>query len=250
VFTTIEARVAKPLIPLSIFRVPGLAAADVTALVAVAGFLAMFFFLTIYAQSVLGYSPLRAAVSYLPLTAGVVVAAGVATPLIARIGTRPVLVGGIAVAAFGMLLLSRISADGTYVADLLPGFMVIAFGLGAGFVAVTTAANAGVPADRAGLAAALLNAAQQVGGALGLAILSAIATARTHHLAALGDPSAESLTGGFRSAMLVAALILLAAAALALRTRNSRGEHEAGAPSREGAPLLGRLRREALEEAR
>ncbi|MGA8804707.1 MAG: hypothetical protein WB866_08460, partial [Solirubrobacterales bacterium] len=122
--------------------------------------------------------------------------------------------------------LSRIPVEGSYLTDLLPGAVVMAIGLGAVFVGVTTAANAGVPADKAGLAAALLNASGQLGGALGLAILSAIATSRTNDLLATGAPVADSLTAGFQRALLVSSLFLVVAAVVGLRATNTRGEEE------------------------
>jgi EmrB/QacA subfamily drug resistance transporter len=223
-FVVNEQRSRNPLVPLSIFNVRGLAAADVTQLIGVAGFLSMFFFLTLYMQNVLGFSPLQTGAAYLPLTAGVAVAAGIASQLMSRIGTRPLIAGGAATVAVGLLLLSRVPADGSYLADLLPGLMIVSFGGGAMFVAVTTAANAGVPADKAGLAAALLNASQQVGGALGLAVLSALATARTKSLFATHAAPAHALTGGFHRALLVGSIIVLVTAVIALRTSNTRGE--------------------------
>jgi MFS family permease len=180
---------------------------------------------------VLGYSPIQAGAAYLPLTFGVVVAAGVSSQLLARTGTRPLIVGGALAASGGVFWLSRIPVDGSYLGDLLPGMMVMSVGLAAVFVAVTTAANAGVPADRAGLAAALLNASQQVGGALGLAIFSALATSRTTDLLASGSPLGEALTSGFQRALLASSLFLLAAALFALRIPNTRGgepQHDAG----------------------
>jgi EmrB/QacA subfamily drug resistance transporter len=224
VFVWNEARVANPLLPLSIFRVRGLAAADVTQLIAVAGILAMFFFLTLYMQNVLGWSQIQAGMAYLPLCFGVAVAAGVSSQLLGRVGTRPVAVAGALLAAGGVFWLSRVPVDGSYVADMLPGLMLAALGLGAVFVSVTTAANEGVARDQAGLAAALLNASQQVGGALGLAVFSAIATSRTDHLLAGSAAPAEALTGGFRSGLLACAVALAAAAVLALRLANTRGE--------------------------
>jgi EmrB/QacA subfamily drug resistance transporter len=229
-FVINERRNEKPLLPLSTFRIRGLAAADVTQLVGVAGFLAVFFFLTLYMQNVLGYSPIQTGAAYLPLTAGVAVAAGIASQLLARIGTRPVIVSGSLIAASGVYWLSRIPVHGSYLADLLPGLMVMSIGLGAVFVAVTTAANAGVPADKAGLAAALLNASQQVGGALGLAIFSAIATSRTTHLLASHTPPPEALTSGFQRALLASSIFLLAAALVALRITNTRGEEQEQGP--------------------
>jgi EmrB/QacA subfamily drug resistance transporter len=219
-----ELRTRSPLVPLSIFRVKGIAAADVTQLIGVGGFVTMFFFLTLYMQNVLGFSPLQTASAYLPLTAGVGISAGISTSLIGRIGTRPVIVAGAIITAGGLYWLSRIPVDGSYLTDLLPGFMVVSLGIGGVFVATTTAANAGVPADQAGLAAALVNASQQVGGALGLAIFSAIATSRTNDLVASGTPVPHALTSGFHRALLAAAVFLVAAAMIALRTRNTRGD--------------------------
>jgi EmrB/QacA subfamily drug resistance transporter len=223
-FVIEEQRSGNPLMPLSIFRVRGLAAADATQLVAFAGLLAMFFFLTLYMQNVLGYSPIQTGAAYLPLTFAVGVAAGISSQLLPRIGTRPVIVAGALIGAGGAYWLSRIPVHGSYLADLLPGMIVFALGLGAMFVAVTTAANAGVPADRAGLAAALLNSSQQVGGALGLAIFSAIATSRIDHLLASHTPPAEALTSGFQRALLASSIFLAAAAVVALRITNTRGE--------------------------
>src|SRR3954470_5726990 len=223
-FVAHEARVADPLLPLSIFRVRGLAAADVTQLVGVAGFLAVFFFLTLYMQNVLGYSQIKTGLSYLPVCFGVAITAGVCSQLLTRVGTRPVIVAGALIAAAGIFLLSRVEVGGSYVSDLLPGLLLMAIGLGAVFVGVTTAANAGVPPDKAGLAAALLNSSQQVGGALGLAIFSAIATSHTAHLLATGTARPEALTSGFHRALLASSIFLAAAAVIALRITNTRGE--------------------------
>jgi EmrB/QacA subfamily drug resistance transporter len=231
-FVLNERRARKPLMPLSIFRVRGLAAADTTQLIAFAGFLAMFFFLTLYMQNVLGYSPIQTGAAYIPLTIGVGMSAGISSQLLARTGTRPLIVGGSLVAAAGVYWLSRIPVDGSYLANLLPGMMVMSLGLGAVFVSVTTAANAGVPGDKAGLAAALLNASQQVGGALGLAIFSAIATSRTTDLLAAHTPRPEALTSGFQRALLASSIFLVAAAAIGTRTRNAHSDApEAAAPT-------------------
>jgi hypothetical protein len=247
-----ERRSKNPLLPLSIFRLPGLAAADATQLIAFAGFLAMFFFLTLYMQNVLGFSPIQTGAAYLPLTFGVGIAAGITSQLLARTGTRPLIVGGSLIAAGGVYWLSRIPVHGSYLADLLPGMMVMSIGLGAVFVAVTTAANAGVPADKAGLAAALLNSSQQVGGALGLAIFSAIATSRTSHLLAGHTPPAEALTSGFQRALLASSIFLLAAAVVGLRVTNTRGEEEHPDADVLPAPAGGSLQRSpepALKDA-
>jgi EmrB/QacA subfamily drug resistance transporter len=213
-----------PLMPLSIFRIRGLGAANVTQLIGVSGFLSMFFFITLYMQNVLGYSEIKAGSAFLPVCAGVGVAAGISAKLFARVGTRPVIVAGALFAATGIFLLSRIPVGGSYVTDLLPGLVIMSFGLGAIFVGVTTAANAGVPADKAGLAAALLNSSQQLGGALGLAIFTAIATSRTQHQLTTHHAPLTASTDGFQRALLVAAIFLVAAAVIGLRATNSRGE--------------------------
>jgi EmrB/QacA subfamily drug resistance transporter len=223
-FTVAERRRRDPLFPFSIFRIRGLAAADVTQMIAFAGFVSLFFFLTLYMQNVLGYSPVESGSAYLPVTAGIVVAAGISSRLFARIGTRPVTVAGALIAAGAMFDLSRVPVHGSYVTDLLPGLLIMSVGLGAVFVSVTTAANAGVPADQAGLAAGLLNTSQQLGTALGLAIFSAIATARTNGLLAAHAPRADALTAGFHRGLLACAIFVLAAALIALRAANTRGE--------------------------
>lgn len=225
-FVIVESTVRNPLIPLDVFRIPGLGAADVTDLIAIAGFVTMFFFLTLYMQTVLNFSPLQTGSAYLPLTVVVGVFAGIGTRLIGRIGTRPVLVSGLLVTGVGLVVLSRIPVDGSYLSDILPGLLITAAGVGFAFVAITTAGNAGVPAERAGLAAALLNSAQQVGGALGLAVLTAIATSRTRHQLHGGIAPAQAYTEGFQRALLVGGLFLFASTLIALRVRNSRGEHD------------------------
>jgi EmrB/QacA subfamily drug resistance transporter len=219
-----ERRVRKPLMDLSIFRIKGLAAADATWLIGMAGFFAMFFFLTLYMQEVLHYSPIQAGAAYLPVTACLVLASGVSSQLFWRIGTRPVIVAGALLSAGGIYYLSKIPVHGSYVSDVLPGLVTMALGFGAVFVGVTTAANAGVPANKAGLAAGLLSTSQQLGMALGLAILSAVATARTHHLVAVQAARPEALTSGYQRALLVCSGFVLVAALIASRTPNARAE--------------------------
>jgi EmrB/QacA subfamily drug resistance transporter len=223
-FVANEVRHRNPLAPLSIFRINGLGFSNLTQLIAFAGFLAVFFYLTLYMQTVLGYSPIQTGVAYLPLCFAIGIAAGVSSQLLSRIGTRPVIVAGALIAAGGMYWLSRIPVHGSFVSDLLPGMLVLSFGVGPLFVAVATAANAGVSADKAGLAASLLNASQQVGGALGLAIFTAIATSRTQHLLAARIPVAHALTAGFQRALFVGAILIFAAAVIGLRATNTRGE--------------------------
>jgi EmrB/QacA subfamily drug resistance transporter len=222
-FVVNELRVANPLIPLSILRIKGVAVADATQLVAAGGFVPMFFFLTLYMQTVLHFSPIQTGVAYLPLTGGFIISSGIASQLFSRVGTKPVIVAGAVIVAGGLYWLSRIPVDGSYVTDILPGLLVVSLGGGGVFVGVTTAANAGVGEERAGLAAGLLNTAQQVGTALGLAILSALATAHTHTLLRSGDETvAQAATHGYGRALLAGAGIVLAGAAVALLAPNTR----------------------------
>lgn len=235
-FVINEQRSPNPLFPFSIFRVRGLAAADATQLIAFAGFISLFFFLTLYMQNVLGYSPTQAGAAYLPVTVGIGISATVSARLFARTGTRPFIVAGSLVAAAAMYYLSGIPVRGSYLVDVLPGLLVLSLGLGSILVAVTTSANAGVPADQAGLAAGLLSTSQQLGSALGLAIFSAIATARTHSLLTAGAAPPEALTAGFQRALLACAIFLLAAALIATRATNTRSE-KPSSPAPEPRPV-------------
>jgi EmrB/QacA subfamily drug resistance transporter len=221
-FAVNELRVRNPLVPFSILKVKGVAAADATQLVALAGFLPMFFFLTLYMQTVLGYSPIQTGLAYLPLTGGFIIAASISSQLFVRIGTRPVVVLGTVISAGGLYWLSRVPIDGSYLSDILPGLLTVSIGMGGVFTGLTTAANAGIDQDKAGLAAGLLNTGQQLGAALGLAILSAVATAQTKSVLSAGDGLAQAATHGYQRALMVGAFIVLAATAVALLTPNSR----------------------------
>ncbi len=225
-FVANELRVSNPLVPMSILRVKGVAVADATQMVAVAGAFPMFFFLTLYMQTVLHYSPIQTGVAYLPLTGGFIIAASISSQVFARIGTKPVIIAGAVIGAGGLYWLSRIPVDGSYLSDILPGILVASVGLGGVFTGATTAANAGVGEDQAGLAAGLLNTGQQLGTALGLAILSALATARTHSLLDAGhDTVVQAATHGYQRALMAGAVLVLAAtlvAGLAPRRRKSK----------------------------
>jgi len=220
-FVATERLVRDPILPLSIFRIRGLVAANVTGLVGFAGMLTMFFFLTLYMQTVLGYSPLAAGAAYLPLTFGVGVSSGIGAKLLTKVGSRAVICAGALIASGGLLLLAQVPVHGSYLPDILPGLMLVAFGVGPVFVGVTAAANAGATATQAGVVAAIMNSAQQVGGALGLAIFSALATTRTNHLVATGHTAHTAATAGFHRALLAGAVFTLAAALISLRTANT-----------------------------
>ncbi len=222
-FVVNEMRASNPLVPMSFLRVKGVAVADATQLVTAAGFLPMFFFLTLYMQTVLDYSPIQTGLAYLPLTAGFIVASSISSQLFARIGTKPVIVVGAVIASAGLYWLSRIPVDGSYVSDILPGLLISSIGLGGVFVGATTAANAGVSEDKAGLAAGLLNTGTQLGAALGLAVFSALATERTTSVLQAGHSTvADAATEGFQLALLAGAFLMLAAGAVALLARNTR----------------------------
>jgi MFS family permease len=222
VFALNELRSRNPLVPFAILRVKGLVAADLTQLIAFAGFFSLLFYATLYMQEILHYSPLQAGSAYLPITAGFAISGGVASQLITRIGTRPLIVAGCLTAAAGIYYVSRVPLHGSYLPDLLPGLFVMALGAGPVFVSVTAAANAGVPADKAGLAAGLLNSSQQVGSALGLAILSAIAITRTNDLLAHHASHAVAADAGYHRGLLVGSILMAGAALLALRIGNTR----------------------------
>jgi EmrB/QacA subfamily drug resistance transporter len=221
-FVVNERRARTPLVPFSIFRIRGLAAANLTQLLTFSGLYSMFFFLSLYMQNVLGYSPSHTGLAYLPLTAGFMISAGIATPLVPRVGTKPVIVAGALVAAGGLYFLSHVPVDGTFLGDLLPGVLIVAMGAGGVFTGVTTAATNGVPPDHAGIASGLLNASMQLGGALGLAVLSAVATARTAAVLGSGGAVPLALTAGFRRAFLIGALVVLGAAVVALLPGRAR----------------------------
>jgi EmrB/QacA subfamily drug resistance transporter len=238
IFAAYEARHPNPVFPFSIFRVKGLAAADVTMVTAMAGFYTMFLFITLYLQNVLGLSQLASGAAYLPPSLGVAVSAGVATNLMGKVGTRPVIVGGALLGAGGIFWLSKIPVDGTYWANVLSPIMLTAFGLGGVLVGTTTAAQTGVSPDKAGLAAALFNSSMWLGGALGVAIFTAVATSTTADRLAQHASQPQALTAGIQDALLLAAIFLAAAAVIALRSPNSHGEQ---APLTEPAPEGARL---------
>jgi EmrB/QacA subfamily drug resistance transporter len=219
-FVVIETRHRSPLIRLAALRSRSMAGADLVMLVVAAGMFAMFFFASIYVQEVLDYSPLRAGLAFLPVTAGIIAGAGLSQQLIRRFGVRAVGMTGMSLASVGLLLLSRVPVEGSYLSDLLPGLLAMALGMGLTFVPITLIATTNVDAGDAGLASGLLNTAQQVGGALGLAILATLAADRTSgSLSALGHvpaptDRATALVGGFQLAFLLSAALLASGVAL------------------------------------
>ncbi|MCW2499243.1 MAG: drug resistance transporter, EmrB/QacA subfamily [Frankiales bacterium] len=182
-FVRVQLKSPAPLVPFRLFRNRSVLGADLGSLFIGAGIFAIFFFLILWMQQVNGFSPVKAGLAFLPMTALIGVAAGIGANLLGQIGPRPLLTAGPLLAAGGLLFLGlRLSPDSTYVGTILPALGLIAFGMGLTFVALTSSAVAGVPHEDAGIASALLNAGQQVGGALGLALLTAVSTARTESL--------------------------------------------------------------------
>jgi predicted MFS family arabinose efflux permease len=211
----IEARSTAPLLPLSFFRNRTVTAANVAGLLLGGLMFPMFVFLSLYMQQVLGYSPIRAGLAFLVIAAGIIASSGLAQHLVTRAGARLVLAAGLAGFAAAQVLFTRLPAAGSYTAHLLPGFLIVAAALGLAFVGDLVASATGVrPAD-AGLASGLINTSQQIGGAVGLAVTTTIAAARTASLLHAGHPAAAALTGGFHDAFAVTGALALTAAAIA-----------------------------------
>ncbi len=240
-FLVIESRTRHPLMPFSIFRLRTLRGANVIGLLLGMSLFSMFFFISLYMQQVLGYEPLKAGLAYLPLAGLIIVSAGLASQLVTRVGFKPTLVAGLLFVAAGLLWFGQVSAPGgSYVGDVLFPSMLAAIGLGLSFVPVTIAAVTNVKPDEAGLASGLINTSQQVGGALGLAILATVATSTTDNVFASGERNpAVALTEGFQDAFLVGAGMALLAAVLAavlISSKDSR-EHAEAARRGDAAPV-------------
>jgi len=228
-FVVIEMRSKAPLVRLGIFRIRSLTGANLSMLAVAGGMFSVFYFASIYLQQVLQFSPVQTGLAFLPLTAGIIVFSGVAQQIVAKVGVREVAMVGMGVAAVGLLLLSRAPVDGTYVADVLPGLLVMSAGLGLVFVPLTLIATTNVTDADAGLASGIFNSSQQIGGALGLAILSTVAATQTSNAVADagGAPNAQqqasALVDGFQAAFAIGAglmLIGVVLAALLIRRRD------------------------------
>jgi EmrB/QacA subfamily drug resistance transporter len=226
-FVVIEMRQPNPLMPFSIFRLRTLRGANIVGLLIGMSLFSMFFFISLYLQDVLHYSPIKTGVSYLPLAVGIILSAGAASQVANRIGFKPPLIAGLLLIAGGLLWFAQVPATGgTYVADILGPSLLAAVGLGFAFVPVTIAAVTGTEPHEAGLASGLINTSQQVGGALGLAILASVANSRTQSLIQAGVHNpAVALTKGFERAFLIGAGFALVGAVLAavlISSRDSR----------------------------
>jgi EmrB/QacA subfamily drug resistance transporter len=213
-FLVIEQRSPSPLVPLGFFRRRTPTGANVIGFGLGTMVFGMFYLLSLYMGEVLGFSAIERGLGYLAVALTAIVASGAAQALVTKAGVRPVLATGLALLGGGLLWFTQISVDGSYAVDLLPGFLLIGVGLGFAFVPVSIAALAGVPGHEAGLASGLINTSQQIGGALGVAILVTVSTSRTDSELAAGADVPEALTSGFSAAFWVgvafAALSVLA----------------------------------------
>jgi EmrB/QacA subfamily drug resistance transporter len=227
----VEQRSSSPLVDLRIFRRRTLTGANVIGFILGTMVFGLFFLLSLYQQDVLGFSPLRTGVGYLAIALTAIAASAVSQALVTRVGVKPVLTFGLVFLGGGLVYFTQISANGSYVADLLPGFLLTGVGLGFSFVPISIAALSGVTGRDAGLASGLINTSQQIGGALGLAILTTVSTTRTTNLLTNGIAAPSALTDGFRLAFWVAVgfdAIALASALIVLRRDELRLEEPAG----------------------
>jgi EmrB/QacA subfamily drug resistance transporter len=245
-FVAIELRSAKPLVPFSIFRLRTLTGANVVGILTGASLFSMFFFISLYMQGVLGYSAIKAGLSYLPLAVTIIIAAGLASTLVTRTGYKPILAAGMVFIAGGLVWFSQISPDGSFLGDVLGPSLLAAVGLGLAFVPQTIAAVSGVGEHEAGLASGLINTSQQVGGALGLAVLSTVAFPQINDSLAAsgGDPAAAPgiLTEGYADAFLAGAafaVLGLIATLTLISNRDSRAHMELGDGSEIEGPGTG-----------
>jgi EmrB/QacA subfamily drug resistance transporter len=231
VFVSIELRTPRPLAPLAIFRNRALRGANIVSIAMTMAFFPMFFFLTFYAQYVLGYEPIEAGFAQLPIALSIIVFAGVASQIVTRAGYKTTTVVGLLVAAAGLVWFAQVSAGGSFTADILGPSIVAGFGLAFAFVAATIAATSGVSGEQAGLASGLVNTSQQIGGALGLAVLIALSTARTDAVEA-APPVA--LAEGYQAGFLGGAGLAVLGALLCLLLLSSRESREHAEAAREG----------------
>jgi EmrB/QacA subfamily drug resistance transporter len=206
-FIAWEARASQPLMPFSIFRLRTLVGANIAGLILGTALFAMFLMLTLYMQQVLGYSAMKTGVGYLAVAGTAILWSAVAAQLVTKVGVKPVLVAGMSLLTAGLVYFTQVDVGGSYLGDLLPGFLLISIGMGFSFVPISIAALAGVKDEEAGLASGLINTSQQIGGALGIAALSAIATSTTEDAVGTGSSVPVALTNGFEAAFWAAAAV-------------------------------------------
>ncbi len=225
-FVLIESRSGAPLVKLSIFKVRTISTANGVMMLVASGLFGMFFFVSLYVQDVLHYSPLQAGFAFLPISLGIVIGAGISQAIIPRIGVRNVAVIGLVLATLGVLVMTRVPVDGQYLGNLLVGFVPMSIGLGLVFVPLTLLATTGVTNDDAGLASGLFNSAQQIGGSLGLAILATLSVDHTQNLIKAGVDTTQATVSGYHIAFTASAVMMAAGAAalvVLLRKRHLEG---------------------------
>jgi EmrB/QacA subfamily drug resistance transporter len=233
-FVAWELRHPEPLMRLGIFQIRTVSGANVAGFILGTALFAMFLMLTLYMQQVLGYSAMKTGVAYLAVAGTAIIWSAVAAQLVTRIGVKPVLVAGMATLTAGLVYFTQVSVGGSYVGDLLPGFLLVGFGIGFAFVPISIAALAGIQPAEAGLASGLINTSQQIGGALGIAALSTIASSRTDDALAGGTPLPAALVDGFTNAF-IAGTVIAALGIIASLTLIRRRELE---PVPEAEPAL------------
>ena len=215
-----EKKSKHPLMPLSIFKIRNVTGANLTQLPIAAGLFAMFFFLSLYVQGVLQFSPVKTGLAFLPITIVIGITAGFASKLVGKVGYKKIMIVAPLIIATGLFVLSFISVGGSYSHNVLPGLLIFASGMGFTFIAITIAATSGVPHHEAGLASGLLNTSQQIGGSLGLAILSSIAASRTADFIAThpgtGNLAIVGQVAGYQSAFKVAVVFMILGSLAAL----------------------------------
>jgi EmrB/QacA subfamily drug resistance transporter len=227
-FVAVERRSRAPLIRLGIFRMRSLTGSNAAMLVVAAGLFAMFYFASLYLQQILGYGPLKAGLAFVPFTVGIIIGAGLSQQLIARIGVRAVSYIGLVLGVVGLALFTQLPTHGHYLPNVFPTIIITSIGMGLTFVPLTLLATTNVAPEDAGLASGLLNTSQQVGGALGLAVLSTLAASHTSHILNHGVTTiaarASAYTRGYHVAFGVGAALLVAGivvVALTIRRRDA-----------------------------
>jgi EmrB/QacA subfamily drug resistance transporter len=237
-FIAWESRVRDPLMPFSIFRLQTLTAANVAGFVLGTALFSMFLMLTLYMQQVLGFSPVETGLAYLAVAGTAVIWANVSAVAVNRVGVKPALIFGMSLLTIGLLYFTQVSVGGSYWADLLPGFLIIGLGIPFAFVPISIAAFAGTRQEEAGLASGLMNTSQQIGGAVGIAILSTVATSTTTSAVGDGTQLPIALTDGFQAAFWTGAAIAFAGVLVSIFLVRGRDlqPQEGEAPVAEAVP--------------
>ncbi|HET7129956.1 MAG TPA: MFS transporter [Gaiellaceae bacterium] len=233
-FVAVELRTKAPLVRLSIFRIRSLLTANIAMFLAMSGMFAMFFFNTLYIQRVLGYGPLKAGVAFLPFSAGIMVSAGIASQFAPRLGVRPVAAAGFILSTAGLILLTQLPVHGSYLTNVLPSILLSSLGMGAVFMPLTLIATTGLEDSDQGLASGLFNTSQQIGGALGLAVLSTLATSKTP---SVGSPTSNLVTG-FHWAFGAGAVAMVVGLGVLVAMLRSRHVAQIEAQAASGEPVI------------